>query len=173
MIIFSDKTEYEKFIITFSKSLLAFGSPSHRIEAQLNSLARVFDIEAQFLHTTGTVQVSFGNPETKGSVTCLVKSNIGLSLGRIHAIHNIYRAVLHDEMPSSEGSRCLKKLLDAPPRYGTKTRFVLSFITSFLICGIAFGGSLNDMWVAGIAGFLVRVIQNFASKSKLSASGSE
>lgn len=159
--------------MTLAKSLLFFGSPSHRIEAQLNSLAKVFNIEAQFLHSTSTIQVSFGNPETGQSETCLIKSPVSLALSRIHAVHNIYRAVLHDEMPASEGTRSLKALLGAPPRYSLRFGYLLSFICSFLICGIAFGGSLNDMWVAGVAGFLVRFIQNFAAKSELSASGSQ
>lgn len=164
---------YQKFCLTFAKALLAFGSPSHRIEAQLNSLAKVFQIEAQFLHTTGTIQVSFGDPESRNSETCLIKSPTGLALGRIHAVHNIYREVIHDEMYSSDGAREIRKLLHAPSRYGTKLRLGLAFITCLLICGIAFGGSLNDMWVAGVAGFIVRIIQIYAAKSELSASGSE
>ena len=164
---------YQKFILIFAKALLAFGSPSHRVEAQLNSLARVFELEAQFQHTPGVIQVSFGNPETKSSETCLIKSNVGMSLGRVNACHNIYRAVLHDDMAASEGTYIVRKLLNSPPRYGMKTRYVLSFLTCFIICGIAFQGSLNDMWVAGVMGLIVRTMQNISSKSELSASGSE
>ncbi|KAL5490448.1 PRM10_2 [Sanghuangporus weigelae] len=165
--------DYQRFILLFAKALLTFGSPSHRIEAQLNSLAKVFEIEAQFQHTPGTIQVSFGNPEQKSSETCLIKSGVSLSLGRIHSVHNIYRSVLHDDMYASDGMRQLRKLLIAPPQYGQLIRYVLSFMTCFLICGVAFNGSINDMWVAGIMGFIVRVMQNIASKSDLSASGSE
>lgn len=152
---------------------MTFGSPSHRVEAQLNSLSKIFEIEAQFQHTPGVVQVSFGNAEMKSSETCLIKSSVGLSLGNIHSIHNIYRAVLHDDMYASEGSYQLRRLLFAPPRYKQPTRFFLSFVTCTLICGVAFGGSLNDMWVAGIMGIITRTMQNIASKSDLSASGSE
>jgi uncharacterized membrane protein YjjP (DUF1212 family) len=170
---FADVEEYQKFILTFAKALLTFGSPSHRIEAQLNSLAKVFEIEAQFQHSPGTIQASFGNPETRSSETCLIKASVSLALGRIQAMHNIYRAVLHDDMYASQGTRALKRLLSAKPHYGRKTRVVLSFITCLLICGVAFGGSLNDMWVAGFMGVVVRIMQTIASKSELSASGSE
>lgn len=165
--------EYQKFILIFAKGLLTFGSPSHRVEAQLNSLSKIFEIEAQFQHTPGVIQVSFGNAEMKSSETCLIKSNVGLSLGNIHNVHNIYRAVLHDDMYASEGSYQIRKLLHAPPRYKLPIRFFLSYVTCMLICGIAFGGSLNDMWVAGIMGVITRGMQNIASKSDLSASGSE
>lgn len=165
--------EYHKFCLMFAKALLAFGSPSHRIEAQLNSLTKVFMMEAQFHHTTGTIQVSFGNPESRTAETCLIKSPVGLALGRIHAVHNVYRSVLHDDMYASHGTRELRKLLESPPRYGPKVHYILSFICCLLICGVAFGGSLNDMWVAGLMGLLVRVMQNIAAKSQLSASGSE
>ncbi|EJD05985.1 DUF1212-domain-containing protein [Fomitiporia mediterranea MF3/22] len=165
--------DYQKFILIFAKALIAFGSPSHRIEAQLNSLAKVFELEAQFQHTPGIIQVSFGNPEQKSSETCLIKSGVSLALGHIHSTHSVYRSVLHDDMYASDGVYQLRKLLNSPPQYGPKTRYVLSFITCLLICGVAFGGSLNDMWVAGVMGVLVRVMQNIASKSDLSASGSE
>lgn len=165
--------DYQKFILLFAKALLSFGSPSHRIEAQLNSLAKVFEMEAQFQHTPGIIQVSFGNAEQKSSETCLIKSSVGISLGRIHGVHNIYRQVLHDDMYATDGMKELRKMLKAPPLYGQAIRYALSFITCFLICGVAFGGSLNDMWVAGLLGFIVRIIQNIASKSDLSASGSE
>ncbi|KAI5123301.1 hypothetical protein M0805_009322 [Coniferiporia weirii] len=165
--------DYQKFVLIFAKALLAFGSPSHRIEAQLNSLAKVFEMEAQFQHTPGIIQVSFGNPELKSSETCLIKSNVGLSLGRIHSVHNIYRSVLHDDMYASEGAYQLRKLLAAPERYKPVIRYTLSFISCLLICSVAFGGSLNDMWVAGFMGLIVRIMQNIASKSDLSASGSE
>ncbi|TDL27546.1 DUF1212-domain-containing protein [Rickenella mellea] len=165
--------EYQKFILTFAKALLSFGSPSHRIEAQLNSLAKVFRMEAQFFHTTGTVQVSFGNPESRSSETCLIKAQVGLALSRIHAVHNIYRSVLHDDMFASQGTKELQRLLAAPPRYGPKSRYLLAFLVCFLICGVAFGGSFNDMWVAGLMGLFVRTMQNIAAKSELSASGSE
>lgn len=164
---------YQEFTLTFAKSLLVFGSPSHRIEAQLNSLAKVFKMEAQFLHTAGTIQVCFGDPESDTSETCLIKAPVGMALGRIHEIHNIYRDVIHDEMPASKGTVEIRKLLAAAPLFGSKFRYFLSFMTCFLICGIAFSGSLNDMWVAGVAGFAVRLIQRVAAKSDLSASGSE
>ncbi|KAH8117480.1 DUF1212-domain-containing protein [Phellopilus nigrolimitatus] len=165
--------EYQKFVLIFAKALLTFGSPSHRVEAQLNSLAKVFELEAQFQVTPGIIQVSFGNPETKSSETCLIKSNVGLSLGRIHQVHNVYRHVLHDDMSASDGNHALRKLIYAPARYNQSIRYFLSYLSCLLICGIAFGGSLNDMWVAGFMGLLVRIMQNIAAKSDLSASGSE
>lgn len=133
----------------------------------------MFELEAQFQHTTGIIQISFGNPELRSSETCLIKANVGLSLGRVNSVHNIYRAVLHDDMYASDGIHQLRKLLHAPPLYGTKIRLFLSFLSCLLICGVAFGGSLNDMWVAGVMGILVRLMQNIASKSDLSASGAE
>lgn len=165
--------EYQTFIVTLTRALLTFGSPSHRIESQLLSLVKVFYVDAEFLHTAGTVQIAFGDAVHHNTENFLIKSNLSLSLSRIHSVHNIYRMVLHDEMRASDGTRDLKKLLEAPPRYGYALRCLLSFITSGLISGIAFGGSVNDMWVSGILGLSVRLGLNHASKSDLSASGSE
>ena len=170
---FTAVKEYQTFIVTLTRSLLTFGSPSHRIESQLLSLVKVFNVDAEFLHTAGTVQIAFGDAVHHNTENFLIKCNLSLSLSRIHNVHNIYRMVLHDEMRASDGTRDLKKLLEAPPRYGYALRCLLSFITSGLISGIAFGGSVNDMWVSGILGLSVRLGLNHASKSDLSASGSE
>ena len=150
-----------------------FGSPSHRIEAQLNSLARVFEIEAQFHAVPGAIQVQFGRPEYGSSDTRFIRMPVGLALSRIHTIHNVYRLVLHDEMYASKARKELVKLLRAIPRYGATTQCILAFFTCGLICGIAFAGSLNDMWAAGVLGAIVCAFQIKAAKSQLSAGGSE
>lgn len=156
-----------------SKALLVFGSISHRIEPQLASVAAVFELPAQFSHTPGCIQVSFGDPEHRGSQTLFIKATSTLDLGRIHETHKIYRRVVRDEISASEGRRRLEELLARGPLYGAKAWIILTFIQAFILCGTGFGGSLNDMWVAGILGSLVAIAQKKAARSELSSSGAE
>ena len=157
-----------------AKALITFGSPSHRIEAQLNSLIQFFKIDAQFAIMQGTIFLSFGDSEEdcKAPELILVKANQGLALNRIHQLHEIYRAVLHDDMYASEGTNRLRKMMKFPRRYGDRFCIGLQFLCCFLICGIAFGGSLNDMWAAGVLGALVRYSQNYIGKTSTAGNGS-
>jgi uncharacterized membrane protein YjjP (DUF1212 family) len=74
--------------------LLQFGSPSHRLEDQLQATARAMRIEAQFLHLPLVCIVSFGDPGTRTSETFFVKADTSLDLGRLHSLHEMWVAPL-------------------------------------------------------------------------------
>ncbi|KAL5527994.1 hypothetical protein ACEPAG_6795 [Sanghuangporus baumii] len=162
-----------RFIIILARALVAFGSPSHRVEPQLTSLASLFELPAQFVHTVGCVQICFGHPETHTSETLLVKADISLDLGRINDTHAVYRAVVRDEISASEGYSRLEEIIKRKPIYSKKLLFILTFIQGFIICGSSFGGSINDMWVAGLLSLLVSFAQIRASRSQLSSGGTD
>ena len=149
---------------------MTYGAPSHRIEAQLSSAARILEVDSEFIHIPGVIICSFGDQDTKSSETHFVKCGGRLSLGSLHEVHQIYRAVVHDELSAKKGYAQLGELLKAEPLYGFRTRCFLAFIISSLICPLAFGGSLVDMWVAGAgATFLCWMQVGYASKSQLYA----
>src|ERR1700736_2919968 len=52
-----------KFIIEMARCSLAFGAPSHRLEAQLSTAANVLDIHAEFLLLPNVVFISFFDAE--------------------------------------------------------------------------------------------------------------
>lgn len=169
----SAEMNQQLFILILAKALLVFGAPSHRIEPQLASVATIFELPAQFAHTPGCVQISFGHPEQRSSEVLLIKASVGLDLGRIHETHAVYRAVVRDEISAGEGRTILKAIIDRPPLYSAKLITILSFFQGFILCGSSFGGSLNDMWVSGLLSVVVFITQQKAAKSELSASGAE
>jgi uncharacterized membrane protein YjjP (DUF1212 family) len=164
------------FILTLSKALLVFGSLSHRIEPQLASLAAVFELAVQFDHVPGCIQISFGVTDPtrhKQSTTLFIKATSALDLGRIHETHKVYRRVVRDEISATEGRKKLEELLAREPLYGKRAMLVLTLVQGFILCGTSFGGSLNDMWVAGILATLVAFAQQRVARSELSSSGAE
>lgn len=46
-----------KFIIKLARALMTFSAPSHRIEMQLSSAARVLELEAEFVHLPSIVRM--------------------------------------------------------------------------------------------------------------------
>ena len=147
---------------------MTFGAPSHRIESQLAATALVLGIDAQFIHLPNIVIASFGDSDTRTSETAFVKASGGLDLGKLHRVHNIYKAVVHDELDAAEGTRRIHYLLKSPTQYGVIVRVIIAFLSSAIIAPLGFGGSLVDALAAGALGCLLAFMQlHVASKSAM------
>lgn len=142
-----------------AKALMVFGAPSHRIESQLLSAARILEVDAELIHIPNVIICSFGDQDTKTTETHFVKCGGRLSLGSLHQVHQIYRAVVHDEISAKKATIQLETLLAADPIYGIAMRLILAFCISALICPLAFGGSLIDMWIAGLGAVGLHLMQ--------------
>ncbi|KAF8195737.1 DUF1212-domain-containing protein [Mycena galopus ATCC 62051] len=149
----------QDFLLKLARALMTFGAPSHRIESQLIAAARILEVEAEFIHLPGVIICSFGDQELGCSETHFIKCGGRLSLGALHTVHVVYRKVVHDEISAKTASDDLEDLLNEPPMYSILQRCTLAFFLSALICPLAFGGSLVDMWVAGAGAFILSVLQ--------------
>ena len=149
---------------------MTFGAPSHRIESQLMAVARILEVEAEFIYLPGMIICSFGEQDLGSSETHFVKCSGRLSLGALHKVHLIYRSVVHDEISAENATEQLEALLQAPAPYSTFFRCILAFWLAALICPLAFGGSFVDMWIAGAAAFILCWLQlRVAQRSALYA----
>lgn len=160
----------QMFLTRLAQALMTFGAPSHRIESQLLSAAKILEVDAEFIHIPGVIMCSFGDQETKTSELHFVKCGGRLSLGSLHDVHTIYRTVVHDEVSAKQATAQLDALLKAKPLYNAIIRTFLAFALSSLICPLAFGGSFVDMWIAGAGAVFLSTMQiRVASKSVLYA----
>lgn len=151
-----------------AKALLTFGAPSHRIESQLLSAARILEVDAEFTHMPGLIIASFGDEETKSSQMHFVKCGGKLSLGNLHELHQVYRKVVHDEISARKATDELQALLDRGPLYRLPVRMSLAFLIAGLICPLAFGGSIVDMGFAGLGCLFLLCMQiGVASKKSV------
>ena len=146
---------------------MQFGAPSHRIEGMLNSAAKTLEVSAEFVNLPGVILTSFGNVEARASKTYFVKSGGGLDLGKVHAVHTIYRQIVHDVIGADEGARKLTDLLRSKPIYGIGLQVLWGFGCSLMIGPLAFGSSFLDMWVGALASAcLVFVQMKWASQNQ-------
>lgn len=156
------------FLLRLARALLTYGAPSHRIESQLQDCAQILDVKAEFVHIPSLIICSFYDPEFEGPNTQLVQVNGSLDLGILHQIHLIYRDVVHDEISAKVGTTLLNELLVSKPIYGPWALMSFSFLMSFLICPLAFGGSLVDTSVAGVGAIIVSFMKfRIATKSEV------
>ncbi|PPQ99076.1 hypothetical protein CVT24_003636 [Panaeolus cyanescens] len=160
----SSMLDRQDFLLKLARALMTFGAPSHRIESQLVAAARILEVQAEFIHLPGIIICSFGDQDLGGTESHFVKCGGRLSLGALHKVHLIYRAVVHDEISAKQATEQLEALLQAPPPYSVAFRCFLAFCLSALICPLAFGGSFIDMWVAGAAAILLAYLQLCVAK---------
>jgi uncharacterized membrane protein YjjP (DUF1212 family) len=142
-----------------ARALMTFGAPSHRIESQLVAAARILEVDAEFIHLPNIFLLSFADPETCTSETHFIKCSGRLALGNLKTVHQIYRQVVHDEMSAKRASDNLDSLLNSKPIYGVWVRCAIAFCLSALICPLAFGGSLVDMFIAGFGALVLSSLQ--------------
>ncbi|EKM84209.1 hypothetical protein AGABI1DRAFT_124531 [Agaricus bisporus var. burnettii JB137-S8] len=160
-----------RFLLKLAKALLYFGAPPHRIESQLISADAILNTKAEVVYLPNTVIMTMqGDDPDEGAKTYFVRSKGRLALTSLHKVHMVYRDVMHDKMGSQKGIDELKKVLQAPPLYPLKFRCFLAFICSAIICVLAFGGSVVDMFISGICAAILQYLGlNAANKSSMYA----
>lgn len=88
------------------------------------------------------------------SYRIIIEAKTSLNFNAIDDVSRIEADILGSRLSLSNGKDRLERIFP-PPIYHPKFRPVLSFFSSFLISGVAFGGSILDMCVAGILGVLI------------------
>ncbi|GHJ86303.1 hypothetical protein NliqN6_2705 [Naganishia liquefaciens] len=157
----------QQFILKLVRCFMMFGSPSHRLEAQIQATARVLELNCQVVYLPGTCLVSFGDDATHTSETKFLKQATGLDLQKLLATHHVYWDVVHDKKSAEEASKELDLLMTSPPHYGTKEMLIIGGMCSSFICCIAFYGSFVDALISFPLGALLIFVQIIAARNDL------
>lgn len=154
----------QAFLMKMARALMSFNAPSHRIESQLLAAARILQVNAEFIHLPGILMCSFGDIDTKTSQIHFLRCGGRTNLGSLHRVHQVYRRVVRDELSVVPATKELEDILETPPLYGSVLRAAFTFFISSVICALAFGGSIVDMWFAGLGGISLSVSQMVVAK---------
>lgn len=155
------------FILKLSRALMMMGSPSHRLETQIQATARVLEINAQVVYLPGTMLVSFGDDATHTSETKFLKQATGLDLGKLKEVHDVYWDVVHDEISVEDASTRLDYLMTSPPVYNAWQTLVIGCLCSSFICIPSFHGSFLDALMSAPLGGLLVGIQLLAARNDM------
>lgn len=139
-----------KFLIEVARCFLAFGAPAHRLEAQLNTAARVLNVQAEFLLLPNVVFISFQDA-SQGSGLHIIKRLGGISLSQLRATHSTYKKVVNLEATPEQGWRSLVIIQHSNHPYADTTRCLIAFLCGAVITLLAFDGSFLDAMIAGFA----------------------
>lgn len=149
----ADTMHCHKFIIEMARCSLAFGAPSHRLEAQLSTAAKVLDIHAEFLLLPNVVFISFFDAEqgAHSSGLHVIKRIGGISLSQLRATHSVYNKVISLECTPEQGWKTLVITQQSKLPYRDIARCLIAFLCGAVITVMAFDGSFLDAVAAGIA----------------------
>ncbi|KAG0202344.1 hypothetical protein BGX28_005132 [Mortierella sp. GBA30] len=163
--------ERQDYILRLAKSLIKYGSPSHRLEDAIDRSARTLEINLQCVYLPNVMIVAFTDYETHTSETHLLKVSADLDMYKCALVHQVHKMVTHSAMPVEEAIMKLDAInaeKDANPRWLT----VLAYATaSFCTAPMFFKGSWIDAGVSfligGAVGLLVWLAERVPSYARI------
>lgn len=167
-----DALHCQKFIIEVARCFLAFGTPAHKLEAQLNTSSKVLGIRTEFLLLPNVVLLSFYDAEqgARPSDLHVVKRIGGISLSQLRATQTLYKGVMNLTITPQDGWKELIVIQQSHPPYSYPVRCFIGFLCGVVITLLAFEGSFLDAVIAGACqGTLVFLIFHMMDSEPLLA----
>jgi uncharacterized membrane protein YjjP (DUF1212 family) len=149
----------QEFIIKLCRSLMLYGAPTHRLEEYLRMMARVLEIDGQFLYLPGCMIVSFDDMSTHTTEVKIVRSNQGVNLGKLKDVHEIYKEVLHDVVPVEEAIVRLDDIMSSKDKFNPWLRVLMYGFASASVAPFGFSGRLIDLPVCFLLGSFLGFLQ--------------
>ncbi|MBL4634271.1 MAG: threonine/serine exporter family protein [Kofleriaceae bacterium] len=150
------------FILELGRALHRYGSPAHRLEGALESMASLLDVEIHVLSTPTSIILAFG-PLTKQQ-SFLIRIEPGATnLGKLDRVDGIAESVAAEELSLEDAVAAIESIEEEPNALHaiwTSLAFPAVSAASALIMG----GGYADMIVAGLSGVFVAVLALFLAR---------
>ncbi|KAG0708901.1 hypothetical protein DFH29DRAFT_889625 [Suillus ampliporus] len=157
----------QEFILKLARAMMMFGGPSHRLVAQIQSTARVLELELSCMYLPDVLWISFEDNATGTSNVKFIRQGSALDLGKLGEAHGLYWDVIHDAISVSSASASLDTLMRRRPVYNFTQLIVLGGMCSASICSVSFNGSFLDCLVSFPLGALLVTIQLLSVRNEL------
>ncbi|CCM05223.1 uncharacterized protein FIBRA_07433 [Fibroporia radiculosa] len=157
----------QEFIMKLARAMMMFGGPTHRLQAQIQSTAKVLDITLSCMYLPDVMLISFEDPTTSTSNIKFIRQASALDIGKLQDAHALYWKVIHDDISVQDASAALDDLMRKTPLYKFWQLILIGGCCSSFICSVSFNGSFIDSLVSFPLGCLLIVIQVFAARNEL------
>ncbi|KAG1761415.1 hypothetical protein EDD22DRAFT_824506 [Suillus occidentalis] len=157
----------QEFILKLARAMMMFGGPSHRLVAQIQSTARVLELEMSCMYLPDVMWISFEDSATGTSNVKFIRQGSALDLGKLGEAHGLYWDVIHDVISVSSASTALDTLMRKKPIYSFPKLIFLGGMCSSSICSVSFNGSFLDCLVSFPLGALLVTIQLLSVRNEL------
>ncbi|KAG6864095.1 hypothetical protein C0991_012545, partial [Blastosporella zonata] len=159
--------ERQAFILKFARAMMMFGAPSHRLQSQLNSTARVLDLEMSCVYFPDVLLVSFDDSSTSTSNVKIIRQGSALDLVKLSDSYRLYWKVIHDKLSVSDASSELDTIMRRPQLYNWWKLILFGGMCSSSICTVSFDGSFIDALIVFPMGALLIAIQLLSVRNEL------
>jgi uncharacterized membrane protein YjjP (DUF1212 family) len=157
----------QEFILKLARAMMMFGGPTHRLQAQIQSTAKVLEIDLSCMYLPDTMIISFDDSATGTSNIKFIRQGSALDLGKLQDAYQLYWRVIHDECSVSEASSELNKLMLKKPFYNWWQLVLIGGFCSMAICSVSFAGSFIDSLVVFPMGALLVAVQLLSVRNEL------
>ncbi|KAI0942559.1 hypothetical protein AcW1_003155 [Taiwanofungus camphoratus] len=157
----------QEFILKLTRAMMMFGGPTHRLQAQIQSTAKVLEISLSCMYLPDMMLISFDDSATSTSNIKLIRQGSALDIGKLQDAHELYWKVIHDDISVKDASVDLDKLMRKPQLYKFWQLIIFGGLCSASICSVSFNGSFVDSLISFPLGCLLIVIQVFAARNEL------
>lgn len=145
-----------KFLVQYAKSLHSVGSPAHTMESTLVSLSDRLGMKGSFVSLPTAIFCSFRFLDEDVSRIIRIEPS-GINLGMLARVDRIGQDVINQEMSFREGWEVLEALSEEGERFPAWTRVLCFAITSAGMMTL-FGGSLGDLLISLVIGFIIGLL---------------
>ncbi|KAI6144460.1 hypothetical protein BKA82DRAFT_4178224 [Pisolithus tinctorius] len=157
----------QEFILKLARAMMMFGGPSHRFVAQIQSTARVLDLDLSCMYLPDVMLISFEDRATGTSNVKFIRQTSALDLEKLSDAHTLYWNVIHDNISVSQASAALDVLMQKKPLYNFAQLVFIGAMCSASICSVSFSGSFIDCLVSAPLGGLLVAIQLLSPRNEL------
>ena len=155
----SEVIQRQRYLLRLCRALMQFGAPTHRLEEYMKMSARVLEIEGQFLYIPGCMIISFDDPATHTTEVQLVRVTQAVDLGKLSDTHDIYKAVVHDQIDAKEGYDKINFVLKRPNKHKRWMLVPVYGCAAAAVGPFAFGARPIDLPIAFLLGCILGFLQ--------------
>ena len=149
----------QRYLRKLCEALMQYGAPTHRLEEYMNAAAKTLAVQANFLYLPGCMICSYDDPTWHTTQVNIVRVKQGLDLGKMHEMHDVYKAVVHEKLSVTEAAMHLDEITRSPKRYPNWVLILFYGLASACVGPFAFQARLIDLPIAFLLGCFLGTMQ--------------
>ncbi|MEM8758564.1 MAG: threonine/serine exporter family protein, partial [Planctomycetota bacterium] len=149
-----ETSEAERFVIEATRALASCGTPAHRLEEAMGTVAAGLGLEAEFFAMPTSVFVAVTRADGTSATTLLRTQPSDVNAERLVRLDDVLERVHTGSMTPAAGRAAVRDAVALADRYGPTATAVSIALSSACVASF-FGGGLKEVWAALAVGFVV------------------
>ncbi len=151
------------FVLALARALHRYGTPADRLEAGLQRVCTQLGLRAEVFTTPTAIIMSFGQAHELRSSLMRVEGG-EMDMGKLQRVDALADAVAAHHVDPAEGIAKLDEIIAGPSRFGRALSMLSHGVTAGSFA-VFFGGSLEDVLLAGAIGLLLGLLAQVLRRS--------